>query len=467
MMRSSAVALVVVLLLLSPVEAGNYFVEHTGADEPLAAPSEDSALVYWIRPSNLGSAVKTWAFVDDHVVGVTKARGYFFVNVPAGKHIFWNRAENVSAVEMEVLPGRTYYFEHDIRRGEMKAQVKQAPLTKEQGEAILATCKYTELTDEGRQRGAEIVAERLSRVQAQIAEDSPPAVELEAPSNTEGMVLVKAGLEVEVELMENLSSRHTTESEEILFRTTHDVAIDENLTVPAGWLVKGLVDRVDRASGGGDAGEVDVVIPSLVARDGTEIPVVGRVMVEGRDKHGKASNMAGGFGMLGWGLTKGKAAYVLAGETYTLMVRQDTWVTDRSEEEMANAEREASRAAEAMELKATSASITFEPESRKKVRDVVVVVETSDELSEVTVSGVGDLTLLDPVPAVQLKRRKGGRWELSFPGWSVLRFVRPDDRTVFDVPIRLDGSLSANRPFTATPRLSVSIEYAASVAANE
>ena len=66
--------------------------------------------------------------------------------------------------------------------------------------------------------------------------------------------------------------------------------------------------------------------PALVTRGGVKIPVIGRVIIEGVDKHEGASNMGAAFGMLGWGLTRGKEADRLAGARYQLTVREDTWV---------------------------------------------------------------------------------------------------------------------------------------------
>jgi hypothetical protein len=277
------------------------------------------------------------------------------------------------------------------------------------------------------------------------------------PDDTTGLVLVRAGTVVEVELMENLSSRHTSEGEQILFRTAHDVEISDSLTVPAGRLVRGIVHRVDRASGGGDAGEVDVVIPALVTRDGIEIPVIGRVIVEGRDAHEKAGGMRVAFGLIGQGLTKGKAAYVLAGERYALTVRDDTWVPDRRGVEKEEALRRAEDEAAEQALQARGCEITFKPESRKSLKDIVVCIEIGQPLVEASLTEVGELKLLDPVRASGIQRRKGGRWAVSLPGWSVLRYVRPEQRSSFEIPLRVTGALEDGTRITATSVLSVVI----------
>ena len=457
MVRFLPIAVVIVAFTLSPALAGEYFVKHTGVDRPAAAPTEDTALVYWVRPTVYGGGIKSWAFVDDQVVGTTKAAGYFFANVPAGTHIFWSKAENVSMINLEVLAGHTYYFEHDIRTGDIKAQVRQTVLTEQQGKNALAKCDYYEITEAGRQRGSEIAANRFAAVQRASERRAIPMVTAAVPETTEGMVLVRAGTEVEVELMENLSSRHTTEGEHILFRTTHDLEIDESITVQKGRLLRGIVHYVEWAGVGGSAGEVDVVLPALVTRDGIEIPVVGRVIVEGRDTHEKSGVMTAAFGVFGHAATKGKAAYVLAGERYVLTVREDTWVPDRTEVERQVAEREVRASANTPELQTENCEIKFKPESRKPVKDVVVCIESSEALTAASLVAVGELTLLDPFPATSIKRRKPDRWDVTLPGWSVLRYVRTEDRNQFDVQLGVTGVLDDGTRVKATSVLSIEI----------
>lgn len=129
-------------------------------EKVLGEPSSQEAVVYFVRPAIMGKAVKIWAFVDQTVIGANKGKHYTFAKVPAGKHLFWAKAENLSALELDVEAGQTYYLKQKVKMGGLKARVKLMEIDTAEGNEALDKCKYTSLTDAGQQRGAEIVAEK-------------------------------------------------------------------------------------------------------------------------------------------------------------------------------------------------------------------------------------------------------------------------------------------------------------------
>ena len=89
--------------------------------------------------------------------------------VEPGKRIFWSKAENTSAMELEVAAGETYYFKQSIRMGFGKAQVKMVQIDESEAEKYFGKCSFVETTDEGRARGAEIAANREDRAKSKAA----------------------------------------------------------------------------------------------------------------------------------------------------------------------------------------------------------------------------------------------------------------------------------------------------------
>jgi len=168
-MRKLAVCIAVAAVCcLASVQAAEYYTKHSG-DKRRAEPEEGMALVYVFRPTTMAYGVKTWTFADDQLIGLSKPKGYYFAQVPPGKRLIWSKAENTSALEVELEAGETYYFKTGIRVGLGKARVKLEQVTAEQTEKFFQKCSYTEPTEDGRQRAAEIAANRKERAEENAA----------------------------------------------------------------------------------------------------------------------------------------------------------------------------------------------------------------------------------------------------------------------------------------------------------
>jgi hypothetical protein len=158
--RQMLIVIVLLMIFGSATLAEEYYVKHKG-EKKKAVPTESTGLVYVFRPATMGAAIKTWTFADDQLIGVSKAKGYYFAELPAGKHLIWSKAENTSALEVDIEAGHTYYFKTAIKMGFGKARVKLVAVTAEEAEKFFAKCSFCEPTEEGRQRATEIAANRI------------------------------------------------------------------------------------------------------------------------------------------------------------------------------------------------------------------------------------------------------------------------------------------------------------------
>jgi len=139
-------------------------------DHPSGEVRADQALVYVVRPTSMGFAIKSWFLCDDQVLGVNKGSSYFFAHVAPGTHVFWSKSENVDALELEVEAGKTYYLQQHVRVGGWKARTQLELLDEAEGQQRLAKCtKHGALTDSGRSRGAEIAREHKDRAAEDLA----------------------------------------------------------------------------------------------------------------------------------------------------------------------------------------------------------------------------------------------------------------------------------------------------------
>ncbi len=145
-----------------------HYVEFT-KDHPQGKVRADKALVYVVRPTSMGFAIKSFFLCDDDVLGINKGSSYFFAHVSPGKHVFWSKSENVDALELAVEAGKTYYIQQRVRPGGLKARTKLEVLDTKEGEAALAKCeKYGTMTEKGRQKGQEIAAEHKDATQKDL-----------------------------------------------------------------------------------------------------------------------------------------------------------------------------------------------------------------------------------------------------------------------------------------------------------
>jgi hypothetical protein len=131
--------------------------KHEGTPTPTAGPGE--AIVFFMRPASLGMAINFYAFVDETLIGVTKGNTYTFAAVPAGEHIVWSTSGNVVALKVTLEAGQVYYFEQKVKMGGIKARVSLVPMAPELALEQIGKDPWTTLTDEGKEKGAEHMAE--------------------------------------------------------------------------------------------------------------------------------------------------------------------------------------------------------------------------------------------------------------------------------------------------------------------
>jgi len=158
-----------VAFLAATVQAAEYYTKHSG-DNRRGEPQEGHALVYVFRPATMGAAIKTWAFVDDDLMMVSKPKAYSFAHVTPGKHLFWTKSENTSAMQLEVEAGKTYYLQVKIKMGFGKARAKILQIDEAEAQKYFEKCSYVEATEEGLARAVEIVANRKQRAENKVAE---------------------------------------------------------------------------------------------------------------------------------------------------------------------------------------------------------------------------------------------------------------------------------------------------------
>jgi hypothetical protein len=149
-------------------------------EHPAGEAKPGQALLYVVRPTSIGFAIKSFFFVDDTIRGINRGSSYFFVDVPPGKHILWSKSENVDALELQFESGKTYYVQQKVQMGWGRARTKLEVLSEADGKEALGKCsKHGVMQAAGVAKGNEYAATLKANVQEDLDRRAKEAAAVE------------------------------------------------------------------------------------------------------------------------------------------------------------------------------------------------------------------------------------------------------------------------------------------------
>ena len=77
--------------------------------KPTTAPPADTARIFFIKPGGSMGNAEVFILEEDKVVGYLQNRQCFFVDVPAGEHLYMSVTSNADGLKATVDGGKTYY----------------------------------------------------------------------------------------------------------------------------------------------------------------------------------------------------------------------------------------------------------------------------------------------------------------------------------------------------------------------
>jgi len=164
-----------VLVVIALCGGASTSIAQQSENQPAApTPGPNEAVVYFVRPANMGMAINFWSFVDQRPVGMTKGNQHLATTVPAGEHIVWSRSGNVSALKMTFAAGQTYYLEQKVKMGGLRARVSLEALDAEAGRKAVDETKPAKQPDDAAEKGAEIAATDYAEAVAAAAAPAAP-----------------------------------------------------------------------------------------------------------------------------------------------------------------------------------------------------------------------------------------------------------------------------------------------------
>ena len=85
---------------------------------------------------------------------------------PPAERVVWSRSGNVSALKVNLEGGKTYDFEQEVRMGGLRARVNLVHLGDADGMQAKEGLDFKRLTEEGKERAAEILATDLEEARS-------------------------------------------------------------------------------------------------------------------------------------------------------------------------------------------------------------------------------------------------------------------------------------------------------------
>lgn len=107
------------------------------------APPDGKALIYFIRPSAVGSVVNMKITCDGRHIGSTTGKRYIYALVEPGKREFVSHAENKDELPLVTEAGQTYFIEQKAKMGIVMARTRLERISEEEGRQKLAKCKLS------------------------------------------------------------------------------------------------------------------------------------------------------------------------------------------------------------------------------------------------------------------------------------------------------------------------------------
>jgi hypothetical protein len=103
-------------------------------------PVTGKAIVYIIRPSVFGSAIRMGIKYDDTLMGHTYSRQYVYTILDSGMHTFSSRAESKIELQLNLNPGKIYFIKQQVQPGLLFAETRLVQLSEEEGRKYLKKC---------------------------------------------------------------------------------------------------------------------------------------------------------------------------------------------------------------------------------------------------------------------------------------------------------------------------------------
>lgn len=138
------VKLLIIITLLSMLfgcaSTGPKFTEINSSFPNLTS---DSGRIYLYRTTSLGAALKPNVVINGEEVGKSVAKGFFYVDKPAGNYEIVTSTEVKRKLSLTLDNGQTRYVKFNVSMGFLVGHVYPVLVDNKEGESDIQNCRYT------------------------------------------------------------------------------------------------------------------------------------------------------------------------------------------------------------------------------------------------------------------------------------------------------------------------------------
>lgn len=106
-------------------------------------PPEGMALVYLIRPSNVGYAVRMNITCNNKIIGSTGGKQFIYIILEPGNYKFASNAENTHELPIVLEADKTYFIEQKVKMGWAQARTELNRVSEQIGRVKLKDCSLS------------------------------------------------------------------------------------------------------------------------------------------------------------------------------------------------------------------------------------------------------------------------------------------------------------------------------------
>ena len=141
-MKSKKVGLLTLLfsaVVMVGCASGPAYEEYAAQMQPVG---DGNGRIYMYRPSSFGAAVKPQVKVNDNEVGKSVAKGFFYVDLPAGEYNISASTEADRSLDVTLDANEEMYVRFEVKMGAFVGHVKPVLVETSVGSEEIKKTKY-------------------------------------------------------------------------------------------------------------------------------------------------------------------------------------------------------------------------------------------------------------------------------------------------------------------------------------